>query len=32
VNCYEMFLLIALHPRRHAQQIALTRALAAAVP
>ncbi len=30
VNCYEMLLLIALHPRRHAQQIAQTRALAAA--
>ncbi len=30
VNCYEMFLMIALHPKRHGQQIALTRALAAA--
>ena len=26
VNCYEMFLMIALHPKRHAQQIAITRA------
>jgi len=25
VNCYEMLLLIALHPKRHAQQIALIR-------
>jgi hypothetical protein len=25
VNCYEMLLLIALHPKRHAQQIALVR-------
>jgi hypothetical protein len=32
VNCYEMLLLIALHPKRHAQQIRLTRALTAAVP
>jgi DinB superfamily len=30
VNCYEMFLMIALHPKRHAQQIALTRAVVAA--
>jgi hypothetical protein len=29
VNCYEMLLMIALHPKRHAQQIAQTRALAA---
>ncbi len=26
VNCYEMFLMVALHPKRHAQQIANTRA------
>lgn len=29
VNCYEMLLLMALHPRRHALQIAETRALLA---
>jgi hypothetical protein len=27
VNCYEMFLMIALHPKRHAQQVAQTRAM-----
>jgi hypothetical protein len=30
VNCFEMFLMIALHPKRHAQQILVTRAMAAA--
>ncbi|SRR6266567_3050602 len=30
VNCYEMLLMMALHPKRHAQQIAQTRAMAAA--
>lgn len=30
VNCYEMFLMIALHPKRHAQQIIQTRAIEAA--
>jgi len=30
VNCYEMFLMIALHPKRHAQQIAQARAMVAA--
>jgi hypothetical protein len=30
VNCYEMLLLMAMHPKRHAQQIAETRAMAAA--
>ena len=29
VNCYEMFLMIALHPKRHSQQITQTRAMAA---
>jgi hypothetical protein len=27
VNCYEMFLMIALHPKRHSQQIVQTRAM-----
>jgi hypothetical protein len=30
VNCYEMLLMIALHPKRHARQIAQTRAMTAA--
>lgn len=30
VNCWEMLLMIALHPKRHAQQIAATRASTAA--
>jgi hypothetical protein len=30
VNCYEMFLMIALHPKRHALQIVQTRAMTAA--
>jgi hypothetical protein len=29
VNCHEMFLMIALHPKRHAQQITQTRAMTA---
>ena len=30
VNCFEMFLMIALHPKRHAQQIVQARAMEAA--
>ena len=32
VNCYEMFLMIALHAKRHAMQIAQTRTMAVAEP